>query len=302
MTLQQPIGFFRDERNKIRPISSTVDRRKHFIVPTGKLHLPHPSFQKRPLYFMKGTTVHVGVLNKNNGEVENAVPIASFDKSKLTRSYDTDSLRKNKPGALVHYNGSPDMTPSKLWQRRAMAEMLKGGTVVELFAGKGHLSKEWAKKAGKMILVDKNKEYLKEAEGSVKGTPHEIVPANNLNWLENELPQEKIRNLKVVDFDAFGSPVIQLRAFFANNKINNTMMVAVTDGSCMYVKLGESAQSKRFCKENYGVQLDGSRLDQIKALDKVMLDLGRRHHFKVAPINAAYGRQTVYAGYKITPD
>ena len=296
-------GFFRDNQNRVRPITEKTGKKaqKQFIVPSNKVSLPHPSFAKRPLFFMKGTTVQLGVLNKQNGDVESPVPIATFDKSKLTRSYDTDSRKQNKPGDLVHYNGSPDLTPSKLWQRRAMAEKLSGGTVVEVFAGRGHLSKEWAKKADKMVMVDKNAESLKEAEKAVKGTPHETIAANNLDWLENELPQEKIRNLKAVDFDAFGSPAKQIKKFFDNNPINKSMLIAVTDGSCMYVKLGEGSQTKEFCKENYGIQLDGSRVDQIRALDKLMLDQGRKHGFKVEPINAAYGRQTVYAGYKITP-
>jgi len=295
--------FFTDTERRVRPLSqrkaSSVPKRA-IINPTAVGNkLPKPSWQQRPLFFSKGTTVYFAVYDRAKGIV-NPIPVSHFLKPK--RSYDTASKKENKLGALVKYSGSPDLSPAKYFQRRAMAQHLTGGTVVELFAGKGNLSKNvWAEKASKLVLIDKNADYLKDADRKLHGKPHEIINSDNLKWLENVLPEEKIKNLKVVDFDSFGSPVKQLKTFFDNNPITNNMMVAVTDGSALYAKIGDSKQTRRFFMEHYGVRPSGSREEQLKALDGVMQKLGTKHGFKVEPINAGMSFQTIYAGYKITP-
>jgi len=296
-------GFFRDGDNRVRPITSRLKKPlKQYIIPVSKVRLPTPTFAKRPLFFQDGTTVQLGVLDKQSGEIEKPVPIAEIHAKDLSRSYDSSHAHSTALQRRFTKAGAPDMTPAKLWQRRAIAQKFSGGTVLELFAGKGHLSKQvWAPKANKLVMVDKNQDFLKQAEKEVKHKPHEIVKMNNLKWLDKVLPEEQIRNLKVVDFDAFGSPAESMRKFFDNHEIDKRMLIAVTDGSCIYMKVGDRVKTREFCKRNYGVQLDGTRLAQVKALDKLMLNLGQRHGFKVEPINAAYGRQTVYAGYKITP-
>jgi len=297
------VGFYRD-KGKTKPITkplAELNRKKVIVNPT-KLRLPKPSWERRPLYFSKGSELHLGIYDRNKGVVD-SVPIEQLKVAEMTRGYESAGAHTKKPNPIFHYSGSPDLSPAKRWQRRALAEHMNKGTVLELYAGKGNLSKTvWAPKASKLILVDKREDYLREAASKLKGKTHVVVKANNLRWLANELPQEKIGNLAAVDFDAFGSPAKQLKAFFDNLPVKRSMIVAVTDGSCIYAKIGDHNENRRFFKENYGRLVDGTRDSQLKALDGLMQIQARKHDFKVSPINAGFGRQTVYAGYKITPD
>jgi hypothetical protein len=298
------VGFYRDRNDRVRPVTrSFADlNRKRVIVNPSKLRLPKPSWERRPLYFSKGSELHLGIYDRNKGVVD-SVPIEQLKAAEMTRGYESAGANAKKPNPIFHYSGSPDLSPAKRWQRRSLAEHMNKGTVIELYAGKGNLSKTvWAPKASKLILVDKRDDYLKEAASKLKGKTHVIVKANNLRWLANELPQERIDNLAAVDFDAFGSPAKQLNAFFDNLPIKRSMIVAVTDGSCIYAKIGDHNENRRFFKENYGCLVNGTRDSQLRALDGLMQKQGRKHGFKVQPINAGFGRQTVYAGYKITPD
>jgi hypothetical protein len=302
-TRKAVVGFYRDE-GKTKPITKSASdlNRKKLIVNPSKLKLPKPSWERRPLYFSKGSELHLGIYDRNKGVVD-SVPIEQLKASQMTRGYESAGAHEKRPNPIFHYSGSPDLSPAKKWQRRALAEHMNKGTVLELFAGKGNLSKNvWAPKASKLILVDKRDDYLKEAATKLKGKTHVIVKANNLKWLENELPQEQINNLSAVDFDAFGSPAKQLNTFFDNIPIKRSMLVAVTDGSCIYAKIGDGNMKSRFFKENYGRLVNGTRDSQLRALDGLMQAQGRKHGFRVQPINAGFGRQTVYAGYKITPD
>lgn len=302
-TQKAVVGFYRDE-GKTKPITKSFGElnRKKLIVNPSKLKLPKPSWERRPIYFSKGSELHLGIYDRNKGVVD-SVPIEQLKASQMTRSYESSGAHTKKPNPIFHYSGSPDLSPAKRWQRRALADYMNKGTVLELYAGKGNLSKTvWAPKATKLILVDKREDYLKEAASKLKGKTHVIVRANNLKWLENELPQEQIDNLAAVDFDAFGSPSRQLNAFFNNLPVKRSMVVAVTDGSCIYAKIGDGHYKHQFFKENYGRLVNGTRDSQLRALDGLMQKQVRKHGFKVHPINAGFGRQTVYAGYKITPD
>jgi hypothetical protein len=301
---QVVVGFYKDNSGEVRPITKSYGSlsRPKVIVNPAKVHLPKPSWQQRPLYFSKGSQVHLGIYDKDQGVVD-SVPIEQL-KEPLTRGYESAGAHSMQLHPVFHhYSGSPDLTPAKRWQRRALAEHMNKGTVLELFAGKGNLSKDvWAPKASNLILVDKRADYLEEAASKLKGKSHVIVKANNLRWLEKELPQEQIDNLRAVDFDAFGSPAKQLNAFFNNTPIKRSMIVAVTDGSCIYAKIGDANEKRRFFKEYYGQPVDGSKTEQLKALDRLMQQQAKKHGFKVQPINAGFGRQTIYAGYKITPE
>jgi len=253
---------------------------------------------------MKGGTVEVGIYDKNKGVVD-SVPLEVYDPKLMHRGYLGSGHAPNLPG--VEKWTSPDLTPSKLAQRRAVAEKVSGGTVLELFAGKGYLSKHvWAKKADKLIMLDKEAEFLNEAKRKVKGkVRHETIVANNLVWLRKVMNPSELKNVKVVDFDSFGSPATQIKRFFDNFPIKKAMFICMTDGSNIFLAFHRKRKSAhKFLRENYGVDFQpaGKREDQIRALDGLMQNQGRKHSFKVEPINVAFGkRQSVYAAYKITP-
>ena len=136
----------------------------------------------------------------------------------------------------------PALHPNKAAQRSELVENLKGGTVLELFAGEGNLSKHvYADKADRIIAVDMDSRALKKAEEKLKDNIEvETYPSHNVDWIENKLPEMQLGDLKVVDFDAFGSPADSMKAFFENYKVTHPMRVGVTDGSSVYVSHAKS--------------------------------------------------------------
>lgn len=201
----------------------------------------------------------------------------------------------------------PDLTPTKMVQRQEIAEKIGGGTVLEAYAGKGELSdKVYAKSdADKIVMVDKDEKLLEKADKRLDGkVHHEAIASDNVEWLENEMKPEQLKNLKLVDFDAFGSPAKPMRSFFKHFPIRRKMFVTVTDGSKIFLGYKKGYDAMKWLRQNYGIQIktQGTREDQIRILDAFMKAQGQVYGFNVKPINVAYGKHhAVYAGYEITP-
>lgn len=253
------------------------------------------SQKQRPLYYMKEGEVHKGALQ--NGELVEGEVVDSKGGNER-RGYNTASNQK-----------CPELTPSKAVQRTELAEKIDGGTVLELFAGKGNLSdKVYSKEADKIVLVEKQPSLLKKADQKLDGkVKHETVCADNLDWLRNELNRDQISKLRpsLVDFDPFGSPAASMKEFFKQVPIRRKTFVAVTDGSKMYLGYKKGAAAHSWLRKNYGIDLNsqGTREDQVRVLDAFMQTLGRQYNFKVRAVNAGFGKHNaVYAGYEIVPN
>lgn len=251
-----------------------------------------PSWRSRPGYILKKGKVQEAVFE--DGEMRPVGDGELQEAGSMNRGYKTPEQT------------CPDLTPTKAVQRQELADKLKGGTVLETHAGKGHLSAEiYAKKADEIVMIDKNKESLKKADKRLdRKVKHEAILSDNVEWLENEMKPSELKRLKLVDFDAFGSPAKPMRAFFRHFKVRRKMFVAVTDGSKIFLGYKKGHDAGKWLKENYGIvhATDGTREDQVKILDSFMQSLGKMHNFKVKPINVAYGKHhAVYAGYKISP-
>jgi tRNA G26 N,N-dimethylase Trm1 len=244
----------------------------------------------RPLYYMQGKEVHKG----------------SFEHGKVVEGPAIDVKGDTRRGYETGQQTCMELTPSKLAQREELADKVDGGTILETHAGKGNLSANvYADAADKLVLVDKDKSLLSKADQKLNGkVKHETVVANNTDWLKDTLKPEELRNLKLVDFDPFGSPSGTMKAFFKRFPVRHKLLVGVTDGSKTYIGYKKGQAAHKWLKANYGIDLNaqGTREDQIRVLDSFMQVLGRYHGFTVKPINAGFGKQTaVYAGYELTP-
>jgi len=211
-------------------------------------------------------------------------------------------------GPEISSASTPKLHPAKREQRRILADRISGkGTVLEVYAGKGELTKAvYAPKADKIVMVDKNPKYLKEADDKLKGkVKREMVVADNVAWLKEAMNPTELGNLKLVDFDAYGSPAETVKAFFDNYPIRKSLLVGLTDGSQIFLGYRQTAEGRRWLRENYGVDVlpghFGKREDQIRILNEFMEAQGRKHGFRVQPISVAHGVHAIYAGYKIKP-
>jgi hypothetical protein len=203
--------------------------------------------------------------------------------------------------------GCPSLYPAKEAQRKELIKSVDGGTVLETNAGVGNLTKEiYSKKLSNAVLLDSDKKALATADRKLKGRiRHETQVGNNVAWLEGEMSPADLKNLKVVDFDPFGSPSDSMKAFFDNYPVKRSIFIGITDGSKRYLGYVNSRKGRAWLKKHYGVDMnaDGSREDQVKVLDAFMQNQGNKHGFHVTPINVGYGRGcAIYAGYKITPN
>lgn len=252
-----------------------------------------PSWSKRPGYVLREGKVVPAVFE--DGKMRVLEGSGSVEQSgSLKRTYKTPDQT------------CPELTPTKAVQRKELAEKIKGGTVLEAFAGEGHLSeKVYAKKADEIVMIDKNPELLKKADRRVAGkVKHEAIVRDNVSWLENEMKPSELKRLQLVDFDAFGSPAKSMRAFFSNFPVKRKMYVALTDGSKIFLGYSKPHETRKWLRENYGIvrKTRGTREDQVKLLDAFMQAQAQVHGFKVKPVNVAYGKHhAVYAGYEISP-
>ena len=181
----------------------------------------------RPIFLLKKKVLMKGTFKK--GDVQDLEPIKSTSVGR------TDS------------HSCPTLHPAKEAQRKDLIKDVKGGTALEVFGGKGNVTKTvYAGKLDKTVLIDKDQHSLKQADKKLKGRiKRETVAADNLDWLENEMNPRDLKNLKVIDFDAYGSPADQIRAFFDNFPIRKSLFVAVTDGSKRYLGYVDSRKGRR---------------------------------------------------------
>ncbi len=201
----------------------------------------------------------------------------------------------------------PDIYPAKLKQRTEVAEMLQQDTVLELFAGKGTLSSlVYAKRVKRLILVDKETEYLEIAKRRLQGAVCETYAMDNVRWIREVLPArlgELEENLTLVDFDDFGMPGETIQEFFKTFHVKKPLVVAITDGG--NIKLGFiSKDVQSLMKRMYGLQDEGyTREDIIIFIDQLMDNIARQQNCIAKRINVAYNPQksACYTGYLLTP-
>jgi len=216
------------------------------------------------------------------------------------------STRRRNYRNTASESGAPDLHPVKLEQRQRLADWIKEkGTVLELYAGKGNLSKNvYARKAKRLVLVDKDAKALRQAHKKLKGVvKHDIIAMDNMAFIEN-MNLDDYRGLVLVDFDPFGSPAKTAKAFFDKYPVNKPLLVAFTDGSSQHNRFIQDEEGKRWLRRTYGVARipSSTREGVISTLDRFMHLQGRRHSFSVERVSVGHGdANTVYVGYLIKP-
>ena len=201
-----------------------------------------------------------------------------------------------------------NLNPAKEEQRRRLVRDAPRGTVLELYAGKGYLTRGvYAKAAKRVILVDKDKKALGQADRKLKGrVRREIYVGDNREWIREKMVDVDLDDLVAVDFDAFGRPMETMSEFFENYKVRRPLYVSLTDGSAMFYSFHRNTDGPSSAKKYYHSRLNkkeqGTVSGQVKMINRFMKEEGRRHGFTMEPISIAKGRQkTLYVGYLLKP-
>jgi len=101
------------------------------------------------------------------------------------------------------------------------------GTVLDLYAGEGNLSRLYAPQCEKLICVENELEAYNKLQSNMKGFQNtSLIFEDNMDFLE-ELDEPGV---SFVDFDAYGCPNQQIMKFFENYPVTRAIMVNVTDG------------------------------------------------------------------------
>jgi len=297
LTQRNARGYTANKKQTIKHVSKYTPERTKFAQETSKLdnwqnHKRIDEYLKEPE--TKDIANHVDGFFDN----KQVSPII-VEGEKQTRRYSTGSILK---GERVT---APTLHKAKVEQRRRVVERMPRGAVLELYAGKGYLTKEvYSKKATRVILVDSDKKALQSANTRLKGRVRkEIYVGNNKKWIEEMDPAE-FKDLTLVDFDAFGTPTETMSNFFDHYPIKKPLYVTATDGSALYYQQNPNARGKKSAKRLYhNVPRDyGTVRGQVDMLSTFMDKEGQKHHFKVEPISIAKGNNvTIYAGYLLKP-
>jgi len=215
-------------------------------------------------------------------------------------------LTGNQVGA--HVNRCANLNPVKAEQRRRLINDAPRGTVLELYAGKGYLTRDvYAGKASRVILVDKDKRALGQAERRLKGkVRREIYVGDNRAWIRDRMQGVDLSDLVAVDFDAFGSPTDTMQVFFDHYKVRGPLYVSLTDGSALSYSFHRAGAGPVMARKHYHSRIGredmGTLRGQVKMIDHFMKEEGKKHGFTAEPVSIAKGHQkTLYAGYLLKP-
>jgi len=203
---------------------------------------------------------------------------------------------------------APDLHPVKFEQRGRLAARIrnKNGTILELYAGRGNLSKNvYMHHAGRLILVDSDAKALRIAHRRLGDrVEHEEYAMDNIAFIRNVLPKLDLDDLTLVDFDPFGSPAKVAKEFFSVYKVRKPLYVAFTDGSSQHNRFIQNEEGRRWLRQTYGVNRipSATREGVIDTLDRFMQLQGKKHGFTVERISVGHGdANTVYVGYLLRP-
>ena len=232
--------------------------------------------------------------------------LASSANEKQTR-YDT--------GSGIHADA---LNRNKVTQRVACAKkMRQGGITLELFGGRGNLTQAvYSNFASKHILVEEDQEECVEASHKL-GAKATVYNEDNIQFCETRL--EGIGRIDLIDFDAFGTTVPAITAFFANYEIKHETIVTITDGYATHIHFkfkDPTALSDDLLQHGYPVIPKSGMNASVffgHVLKTLMEHMGKKYNFSVEQINATTGKginsgehrqsgkNTLYTGYIIRP-
>jgi len=221
-----------------------------------------------------------------------------------------------------HYKtGSQELDPDKASLRMQTYRMFPQKCVLDLFAGKGLLSRLYAKNCEKIICVEKDPELFKLLTMNMRSFKRKAILINddNMNVLER-LPTI-LRNIgenriTFVDFDPYGCPTPQIQKFFEAYQPKQNLVIVLTDGMMLNFRTWSSADLQKYYLQDFYVDLGPKYSKDDKyhvtrklgeylfTIQKNFIDiLCMRHDLQAHPLFFKVKRSNtvVYSGYLIMP-
>ena len=123
----------------------------------------------------------------------------------------------------------------KFLLRQAMLPRIEPGVALDLFAGRGEIASRLyqPRSAGfrEIHCVEKNPNsfaFLEKRFAGVENPQIHLHRGDNLKFISEKVAE--IDGINLVDFDAYGSPNPQVKAFFRYYRASEPMLIFATDG------------------------------------------------------------------------
>lgn len=157
-------------------------------------------------------------------------------------------------------------------------------TVLELYAGEGHLSSEVYGAIGNhIILVDNECGKLAKARQKLdsRNCSYETYCMDNVEFIQTKM--KELGPFDIVDFDPYGSPGRTIQQFFKHydvKRLGRPLVLAVTDGAGIDLRPFTSGGAS--AKDMYLSDIDLDHYSKVpQALQDLLNALGREHGFSV---------------------
>jgi len=189
-----------------------------------------------------------------------------------------------------------------LARKKFLDELKEPKQLLNLYAGNGKLIQYLYKDYpfSKIINVEKDSAKIEKLKKNF--SKNNIVNYNydNLEFLEKEL--QAWRCINVVDFDAYGLCVEQLKKFFENYLVKEKMAVFLTNGAKCFSLSGEAYELNFTLKKTKKkIRLDYRK--RFEYFDNLMEELAELYHFKILKkLHLGFRNYVLYNSYLIEPE
>lgn len=198
----------------------------------------------------------------------------------------------------------PELDEDKLEQRLEATQKARKASAIELYGGKGALTKHYKEIFDKVFAVEKNTakaSVLKEMLGA-----NNIFVGDNRDFIEEHL--EEVTGFSFVDFDAYNSPAKLIQQFFPKIKgrKKDPFILALTDGALgAFTIRGSINLYEHYLQGKDGViKITDEMYENFhEIVDRFIHRVAGRHGFYAEKINGLRNsRQTAYyASYYVRP-
>ncbi len=207
----------------------------------------------------------------------------------------------------------------KLLLRKSLLALaaVEKNAALDLFAGKGELARRIYLDFRELHLVEKDPQQFSRLEAGFAGhAAARTWKMDNRKFLREKLPG--LSGLDLVDFDAYGSPNLQIQWFFAHFQVKKPLLVFATDGGILsqirgggfapdLYLAGGLAGPASFDPEKAGARASGYERIIYRNYERLIRgfwdELAKRHNFRIElfKLIEKKGGQVTYYGAIIEP-
>jgi hypothetical protein len=191
----------------------------------------------------------------------------------------------------------------KLLLRKAMLSRIQPQTALDLFAGRGDIARVLYQGFEELHCVERDTRKFAALEknlSKVQGPRIHLHRMNNRLFLQNMV--KEIPRINLVDFDAYGSPNLQVKTFFAHYRLEGPTLIFATDSGKISCQRG-----RRFSPDLYsscpGTNPGGTGYNPVlvhgyeKLIRQFWFEMAKAHRFRIELFKILWKKRRLVAYY-----